>query len=77
MKVFIIVNGEKNMAHRITDTCTYCGACEPECPVSAISAGDDIYVIDETYVLTVSAIMIKPPALRSARLTVSSKYEND
>ncbi|NTV06000.1 MAG: 4Fe-4S binding protein [Chlorobiaceae bacterium] len=35
------------MAHRITDTCTYCGACEPECPVSAISAGDDIYVIDE------------------------------
>jgi ferredoxin len=36
------------MAHRITDTCTYCGACEPECPVSAITAGQDAYVIDET-----------------------------
>ncbi|TNJ40301.1 ferredoxin [Chlorobaculum thiosulfatiphilum] len=35
------------MAHRITDECTYCGACEPECPVNAISAGDSIYVIDE------------------------------
>ncbi|NEX14177.1 MAG: ferredoxin [Prosthecochloris sp.] len=35
------------MAHRITDECTYCAACEPECPVSAITAGDDIYIIDE------------------------------
>ena len=25
---------------------TYCGACEPDCPVNAISAGDDVYVID-------------------------------
>jgi len=24
-----------------------CGACEPECPVSVISAGDSIYVIDQ------------------------------
>jgi ferredoxin len=23
-----------------------CGACEPECPVNAISSGDDTYVID-------------------------------
>lgn len=34
------------MALKITDDCTYCGACEPECPTSAISAGDDSYVID-------------------------------
>ncbi len=36
------------MAHRITDTCTYCGACEPECPVNAISAGQETYVINES-----------------------------
>ncbi|MEI7824783.1 MAG: 4Fe-4S binding protein [Chlorobiaceae bacterium] len=35
------------MAHRITEECTYCGACEPECPVSAITAGEMIYIIDE------------------------------
>ncbi len=34
------------MAHVIKDTCISCGACEPECPVSAISAGDSQYVID-------------------------------
>jgi len=30
----------------ITDECISCGACEPECPNNAITAGDDIYVID-------------------------------
>ncbi|HHU63104.1 MAG TPA: 4Fe-4S binding protein [Clostridiales bacterium] len=34
------------MAYKITDECISCGACEPECPMEAISAGDDIYVID-------------------------------
>ena len=34
------------MALYITVECTYCGACEPDCPVNAISAGDDVYVID-------------------------------
>ncbi|MDF2567227.1 MAG: 4Fe-4S binding domain [Oscillospiraceae bacterium] len=34
------------MAYKITDDCISCGACEPECPVSAISAADDKYVID-------------------------------
>ncbi|PWW83374.1 MULTISPECIES: 4Fe-4S binding protein [Prosthecochloris] len=34
------------MALYITEECTYCAACEPECPVNAISAGDDIYIID-------------------------------
>ena len=33
------------MAYKITDECIGCGACEAECPVSCISAGD-IYVID-------------------------------
>jgi ferredoxin len=36
------------MANRITDECTTCGVCEPECPNEAISLGADIYVIDPT-----------------------------
>ncbi len=34
------------MAYHIEDTCISCGACESECPVGAISVGDEIYVID-------------------------------
>lgn len=34
------------MAHRITDECIACGACEPECPDGCISEGDPIYIID-------------------------------
>jgi len=34
------------MAYKITEECINCGACEAECPVSCISAGDDKYVID-------------------------------
>ncbi len=36
------------MAYRIEDSCIACGACEGECPVSCISMGDGIYVIDES-----------------------------
>jgi len=34
------------MAYRINDDCIACGACEMECPVEAISEGDEIYEID-------------------------------
>lgn len=34
------------MALYITDDCINCDVCEPECPNNAISAGDEIYVID-------------------------------
>ncbi|HOC92846.1 MAG TPA: 4Fe-4S binding protein [bacterium] len=34
------------MAHKITDDCVACGACMAECPVEAISEGDEIYKID-------------------------------
>ena len=35
------------MALKITEECINCGACEPECPNTAITQGDDIYVIDQ------------------------------
>ncbi len=34
------------MAMKITDECIACGSCELECPVGAISEGDEIYEID-------------------------------
>ena len=34
------------MAYVISDECLNCGACEAECPVGAISAGDGKYVIN-------------------------------
>lgn len=38
--------GLYTMAYVINSECISCGACEAECPVGAISAGDDAYVID-------------------------------
>ena len=34
------------MSLTITDECINCDVCEPECPNSAISQGDEIYEID-------------------------------
>ena len=34
------------MAYVITDECVSCGTCAGECPVEAISEGDDKYGID-------------------------------
>ena len=34
------------MAYVINDECVSCGACEAECPVSAIAEGDGKYTID-------------------------------
>jgi len=34
------------MALIITDDCINCDVCEPECPNNAISAGEEIYVIN-------------------------------
>ncbi len=35
------------MAYKISEECISCGACEGECPVTAISQGSDQYVINE------------------------------
>ena len=34
------------MSYVITEECIACGSCENDCPVQAISEGDDRYVID-------------------------------
>ncbi len=33
------------MAYYITEDCISCGACEPECPNTAIREGETIYII--------------------------------
>jgi ferredoxin len=35
------------MPYSINDECIACGSCESECPVQAISEGDDKYTIDQ------------------------------
>ena len=35
------------MAYQIGSDCIACGACADQCPASAISMGDEHYVIDE------------------------------
>lgn len=44
IRIFVKLGGK--MAHKITDDCISCGACQSECPVDAISAGDEIFEID-------------------------------
>lgn len=34
------------MAFEISDECLACGVCMDECPVEAISEGDDLFVIN-------------------------------
>lgn len=34
------------MAYEINDNCINCGACAANCPVSAISEGEVVYVIN-------------------------------
>ncbi|MGL6201111.1 MAG: DUF362 domain-containing protein [Lachnospiraceae bacterium] len=34
------------MSYVITEECVSCGACEAECPIGAISQGDDRYKIN-------------------------------
>ncbi|PZO92959.1 MAG: ferredoxin [Haemophilus parainfluenzae] len=37
------------MSLYITEECINCDVCEPECPNSAISQGEEIYVIDPNF----------------------------
>lgn len=50
------------MAHVITDDCTFCGACEDECPEGAISEGDETYKIDASMCTDCAACVDVCPA---------------
>ena len=43
---FYIINGGYIMAYVLTASCVKCGSCADNCPVEAISEGDEQYVID-------------------------------
>ena len=45
----------KNMAYVISDACLSCGSCAGECPVGAISEGENQYVIDADTCLSCGA----------------------
>lgn len=50
------------MSHVISDACISCGACESECPVSAISEGDTQYNIDAATCIDCGACVEVCPA---------------
>ena len=65
------------MALLITNKCTNCDMCLPECPNEAISIGEEIYVIDPILVRNVLVIMTRQLAKKFARLqTVLSQILN-
>lgn len=43
------------MAYKISDACISCGACASECPVGAISEGDQKYEINADECLSCGA----------------------
>ncbi len=43
------------MAYKISDDCINCGACDPSCPVEAISETDGKRVIDESSCISCGA----------------------
>mgnify|MGYP003789026067 CR=1 FL=1 len=46
-KILITILMEvRKMAYTISDECISCGVCESECPIGAISEGENHFVID-------------------------------
>ncbi|MBS7293922.1 MAG: 4Fe-4S binding protein [Treponema sp.] len=50
------------MAFKITDQCVNCGACEPDCPVGAISEAADARTIDSGKCISCGACAASCPA---------------
>jgi ferredoxin len=78
------------MSMLIVEECISCGACEPECPNTAISAGDSIYVINADLctecvgaadapqcvaVCPVEGCIVNDPAKPESREELEAKYQ--
>ena len=68
------------MAYVIDDSCINCEACVEECPVEAISAGDDMHVIDAD-ACTWAITTLSPPEhgqlMKTSASSVSARNGND
>ena len=78
------------MAMTIVEECISCGACEPECPNTAIAAGDSIYVVNAELctecvgahdtpkcveVCPVEGCIVQDPNHAESREDLQTKYE--
>lgn len=78
------------MSMLIVEECISCGACEPECPNSAITGGDAIFVInpelcteclgafDSPQCITICPVegcIVTDPAHAESREALIAKYE--
>jgi len=50
------------MAYKVTDKCVNCGTCEPDCPVGAISEGDNARKIDASKCISCGTCASECPA---------------
>lgn len=77
------------MAMVIVEECISCGACEPDCPNTAIAAGDSLYVINPELctecvgafdspkcieVCPVAETIVKDPAHPESQDDLAAKY---
>ncbi len=77
------------MAMVIVEDCISCGACEPECPNTAITAGDSLYLVNHDLctecvgafdnpkcveVCPVEGAVVKDPAHEESHDDLAAKY---
>ena len=61
----------------IDDECINCDVCEPECPNSAISEGDEFYVIDATLCTECVGHYDEPQCIEVCPVDCIEKDENN
>ena len=64
------------MAYNITDACVKCGSCADNCPVEAISEGEDKYVIDADVCVSCGSCMDNCPYELDIPRLLKENYED-